>query len=109
MRNSSKRKAFSLLELLAVVVILGIIAAIVVPRITTSSDLAKKKVNAHNKATINASVERYYIDNGSWPSTDLNEMDTTYFPDGIPVSPHDGTTQYTIDGTTHRVNNVPDP
>jgi len=110
MTHKSKRKAFSLLELLAVVVILGIIAAIVVPRVTSSSDLAKQKVNAHNKGTINAAVERYQVNTGSWPSTDLNEMDVdTYFPDGIPVSPYDGTTQYTIDATSHRVNNVPDP
>jgi len=110
MTHKSKRKAFSLLELLAVVVILGIIAAIVVPRVTSSSDLAKQKVNAHNKGTINAAVERYYINEGSWPATTLAEMDNNnYFPDGIPVSPYDGSTQYTIDATTHRVDNVPDP
>ena len=109
MRKPRIRKAFSLLELLAVVVILGIIAAIVVPRVSTSSATAKLKVNAHNKATINAAVERYYIDNNAWPSTDLNEMGTDYFPDGIPKSPYDGVTQYTIDAATHRVDNVPDP
>jgi len=108
-KKSPRRTAFSLLELLAVVVILGILAAIVVPRVSTSSDKAKKSVNAHNKATVNAAVERYYIDEGSWPSTDLHEMGADYFPDGIPTSPYDGTTQYTIDGTNHRVNNVPDP
>ena len=109
MKRNSKRKAFSLLELLAVVVILGIIATIVVPRVSTSASLAKKKVNAHNKATINAAVERFFIDNGSWPANDLSDMGVDYFPDGIPTSPYDGSTQYTIDGTSHRVNNVPDP
>ena len=52
----SKRAGFSLMELLAVVTILGIIAAIIVPRVTVSSDTAKAKVNSHNKATINAAV-----------------------------------------------------
>jgi general secretion pathway protein G len=109
MSNPKKRKAFSLLELLAVVVILGIIAAIVVPRVTSSADLAKKKVNLHNKAAINAAVERFYIDTGGWPSTDLSNMGADYFPDGPPKSPFDGATSYTIDGTSHRVDNIPDP
>jgi prepilin-type N-terminal cleavage/methylation domain-containing protein len=47
------RAGFSLMELLAVVTILGIIAAIIVPRVAVSSDTAKSKVNSHNKATIN--------------------------------------------------------
>ena len=61
-RTVTKRSGFSLMELLAVVTILGIIAAIIVPRVTVSSDSAKQKVNAHNKATINAAVERWYVD-----------------------------------------------
>ena len=91
MRRASHRRGFSLMELLAVVTILGIIAAVVVPRVTTSSDFAKQKVNDHNKGTINSAVERYYIDTGSWPSNDLNELDNvTYFPDGLPTNPIDG-------------------
>ena len=110
MSLNRKRKAFSLLELLAVVTILGIIAAVIIARFSSTTDTAKKKLNAHNKAVINATVERYYMDTGSWPSADLNELnDPDYFPDGVPVSPYDGVTQYTLDAGTHRVNNVPDP
>ena len=57
--SKNRRKGFSLMELLAVVTILGIIAAIIVPRVTVSSDTAKQKVDAHNQATINAAVERW--------------------------------------------------
>ncbi|QDV74133.1 Type II secretion system protein G precursor [Planctomycetes bacterium K2D] len=91
------------MELLAVVTILGIIAAIVVPRVTTSSDTAKAKVNLHNKGTINAAIERYYIESGSWPSANLTELDVpAYFPDGIPVNPIDNSA-YTMNTTTHRL------
>lgn len=103
-----KRRGFSLLELLAVVTILGVIAAIIIARFTTTTTTAKNKLNVHNKAVINAMVERYYMENGSWPSTNLTELSgPNYFPDGVPTGPYDGTTQYTIDGTTHRVNNIP--
>lgn len=99
------RAAFSLMELLAVVTILGIIAAIIVPRVTVSSDTAKSKVNSHNKATINAAVERWYIEKGSWPLDALTDIgaDTGYFPDGIPTNPVSGAA-YSLNSTTHRVN-----
>lgn len=91
------------MELLAVVTILGIIAAIVIPRVTTSSDTAKQKVSDHNKATINSAIERWYIEKGSWPSN-LTALgaDTNYFPQGIPVNPVTGNA-YTLNTTTHRV------
>ena len=104
--RSLRRRAFTLLELLAVVTILGIIAVIVVPRVTSTSVTAKAKAHLHNKAVINAAVERYYVNIGSWPSADLNEMvpPTTYdyFPDGLPTNPVDGSA-YAINLTTHRV------
>jgi general secretion pathway protein G len=103
--SNSKRSGFSLMELLAVVTILGIIAAIIVPRVTVSSDTAKAKVNAHNKATINAAVERWYIETGAWPAADLSDIgaDTDYFPDGLPTNPVSGGA-YSLNAATHRVN-----
>ena len=100
-----KPKGFSLMELLAVVTILGIIAAIIVPRVAVSSDTAKQKVNSHNKATINAAVERWYIEKGTWPANDLSDIgaDGNYFPSGIPANPTDNSA-YTLNATTHRVN-----
>src|SRR4249920_177250 len=99
-RVSSKRRGFSLLELLAVVTILGVIAAIIVPRVTTSSTTAKTKVRDHQKATINAAVERYYIDNNTWPANDLSDISANinYFPSGIPTNPVDGTS-YSLNAT----------
>ncbi len=104
-RKRNKKSGFSLLELLAVVTILGIIAAIIVPRVTVSSDTAKQRVRDHHKATINGAVERYYVDTGAWPANDLSDIgaDLDYFPDGIPANPVDSSA-YTLNTTTHRVN-----
>ena len=74
MNLKRNRKGFSLLELLAVVTILGIIAAVVISRFSTTSYTAKKKLNAHNKAVVNATVERYYMDTGNWPSNNLKQL-----------------------------------
>jgi len=89
MKKRAKRNAFSLLELLAVVVILGIIAAVVVPRVTTSSDSAKQAVNKHNIATLNQAVERYFVNEGVFPSA-LTDLVPGYVPDGIPDNPTGG-------------------
>ena len=50
------RKGFSLLELLAVVTILGVIAAVVLPRITTSKRGAQEEVNKQNITFINSCI-----------------------------------------------------
>jgi general secretion pathway protein G len=104
-RKRNKKWGFSLLELLAVVTILGIIAAIIVPRVTISSDTAKQRVRDHHKATINSAVERYYINTGGWPANDLSDIaaDINYFPEGIPANPVDSSA-YALNATTHRVN-----
>ena len=95
---------FSLLELLAVVTILGIIALVIIPRISVSSATAKQNVDKQNRAEINSAVERWYFEKGTWPRNNLSDIaaDANYFPEGIPKNPVDGTS-YRLDGTTHRV------
>ncbi len=104
-RRFHNPRGFSLLELLAVVTILGIIAAIIVPRVTISTDAAKQRVRDHHKATINSAVERWYISTNTWPALDLSDIaaDINYFPEGIPANPVDGTA-YTLNAVTNRVN-----
>jgi prepilin-type N-terminal cleavage/methylation domain-containing protein len=94
---------FSLLELLAVVTILGIIAVVVIPRITVSAGTAKTNANAQNIAEINSAVERWYFEKGTWPANDLSDIgkDSNYFPEGVPKNPVSGAV-YSLNGTTHR-------
>lgn len=99
----TRRFGFSLLELLAVVTILGIIAVVVIPRITVSAGTAKSNADAQNKAEINAAVERWYFEKGSWPANNLSDIgaDTNYFPQGIPNNPVTAAA-YSLNATTHR-------
>lgn len=104
-RKTRKSRGFSLLELLAVVTILGIIAAVVIPRISVSAGTAKANANAQNIAEINSAVERWYFEKGSYPSTDLSDIGTnaSYFPDGIPTNPVAGFTTYELDADNRAV------
>ena len=102
MCKKHRRSGFSLLELLAVVVILGIVALVIVPRINFSSTTAKENACFQNKAEINAAVERYYFENGSLPAALADVNTATYFPDGVPNCPTSGNA-YTLSGATGRV------
>ena len=101
---STSNRGFSLLELLAVVTILGIIAALIVPRVTSSSAASAEKACYHNRATINRQVELFYNFEGAWPANNLSDIgaDIDYFPQGVPMCPVDGQ-PYVLDATTHRV------
>jgi len=96
-RNNKKKSGFSLLELLAVVTILGIIAAIIVPRVSVSRDAANQSVEAHQIATLNAAVERYNFDTGAFPATLAEAAFVAgYVPGGAPTPPSGGA--YTLNG-----------
>ncbi len=100
--KKGKRAGFSLLELLAVVTILGIIAAVVIPRVSVSADTAKTNANKQNISEINSAVERYYFEKGSYPAADLSDIgkDANYFPNGVPTNPLTNAA-YTLDAN-HR-------
>lgn len=93
------RRGFSLLELLAVVTILGVIAAIILYRVTGVVDEAKEKVQIHHLTELNTAIEHYYMANEAWPAT-LNDLVPGHLPDGIPTPPTGGA--YGIDAVTHR-------
>lgn len=97
------RRGFSLLELLAVMSILGIIATVILPRIVDVGGRSKQKVRDHHLSTIDEAVERYFIVEGVWPSNDLSDIgaNPAYFPDGLPTDPVSGNA-YRLDATSKR-------
>ena len=98
----SRLRGLSLIEVLLVVTIIGIIASVVMVRISDSTDAAKEKSCFHNRAELNSAIERFGIETGAFP-TAIGDLDTDdYFPGGIPTCPVTGNA-YTLNTTTHRV------
>ncbi len=61
---------FTLVEILVVIVILGILAALVVPRIIERPDQARVTAAKADIATIMAALKLYRLDNQRYPTTE---------------------------------------
>ena len=67
--RSNRQSGFTLVEILIVVVILGILAAIVIPQFTNASESAKSSSLTSQLQTIRSQLELYQVQhNGSYPT-----------------------------------------
>ena len=69
MLNERKQGGFTLIEIMVVVVILGILAALVVPQVMNRPDQAKVTVAKGDIKAIGAALDMYKLDNYAYPST----------------------------------------
>lgn len=65
-----KRSGFSLLELMVVIVILGLLAALIAPNVLGKGEQAKQKLTCVQLNTIAQAIEMYKQDNGEYPTTE---------------------------------------
>ncbi len=99
-----RSSGISLLELLAVVTLVGILAVIVIPRFSSQSVNAKRNACTVNKHNIEVQCQLWMRQKNASPRTDLTDIgaDRVYFPEGVPPCPVDNSA-YTIDATTQRI------
>jgi len=62
-----KRTAFTLVEILIVVIILGILAAIVIPQFSEASDDARLSSLVSDLQTVRCQLELYRVEHGVYP------------------------------------------
>lgn len=64
-----KQSGFTLIEIMVVVVILGILAALVVPQVMNRPEQAKVTVAQNDIKAVSAALDMYKLDNFAYPST----------------------------------------
>jgi prepilin-type N-terminal cleavage/methylation domain-containing protein len=103
-RDVPSTNGFSLSELVAVVAILGVLAALIVPRVIGHHGDAKRASCFLNQGEIEMQVKLWRRNTGSYPAANLADIgaNTAYFPEGLPTCPVDSTS-YTIDTTSGSV------
>lgn len=81
-----KQRGFTLLELLFVLVIVALLAAIVGPSLTGGVDRARESALKEDLFVIRKAIDDYYADNGKYPPT-LEILVEKHYLRSIPVDP----------------------
>ena len=81
----NKQRGFSLIEIMVVVVILGILASIVVPKIMSRPDEARVIKAKQDVLAIQNAMDLYKLDNGVYPSTDQGVIALVQKPTSNPM------------------------
>lgn len=64
------KRGFTLIELMVVVLIIAILAALIVPRVIQRQEDAKRAKAIADISELGSSLQQYHLDNDSFPSTE---------------------------------------
>lgn len=76
---------FTLVEIMVVVVIIGILAVLIVPRVVGRSDDARIAAAKHDVAALMQSLKLYRLDNGRYPTNEQGLQALVAKPQSSPV------------------------
>jgi general secretion pathway protein G len=88
MKTMSRQSGFTLLEVMVVVVILGILAALVVPKIISRPDEARVIAAKQDIASLQQALKLYRLDNLRYPTTEQGLQALVVKPATSPIPPN---------------------
>lgn len=83
--NCNKSSGFTLIEVMVVVIIIGILAMLVVPKVVNRVDDSRVTKARVDIATLETNLDLYRIDNGVFPTTEQGLMALETKPTAPPV------------------------
>ncbi len=69
-QRKNRQAGFTLIELMVVIVILGLLAGLILPRFMGESDKAKQQTARTQMSILETALKMYKLDNGGYPTTE---------------------------------------
>jgi general secretion pathway protein G len=88
MQTRKFQSGFTLIEVMVVVVILGILASVIIPKIMDKPDEARIVKAKQDIRTLESTLEMYRLDNYVYPTTDQGLQALAQKPSANPEPPH---------------------
>lgn len=82
--DRKRRSGFTLVEILVVVVILGLLATLVIPRVVGRGEEAKRTATLVQIRALEQALDLYKLDNGFYPTTEQGLEALVSKPSGMP-------------------------
>ena len=104
-KHNMKKQGFTLIEILIVVIIIGLLASLVAPKLFTKVDKARVNTAKAQIELLCSAIDTYRLDLGKFPAS-LTELrvsteprwDGPYLPKDIPLDPWDNSYVYKFPG-----------
>lgn len=93
-KEEKMKKAFTMIELIFVIVIIGILAAVAIPKLAATKDDAEVSQIVANARTVLQDFQTYYTSQGSskWLSEDITKVSSVLLNETTCGNPADATT-----------------
>jgi len=67
MKSIKRENGFTLIEVLAVIIIIGVLGAIVIPKLASSTENARRKADVATAHQVKSALDRYQLETGTYP------------------------------------------